>query len=414
LELVRIDFSFLNYDVLILNQLGRLGLGLVIPLLRHYAAGVPLAIFQRPRADNELMGETISLNINDDTVMEFKCVTRHTAHVDIHSLLEQKAPLFVSTSNVEILQAVLSHTTSFSTSVGPCGFDDTIQGLEIARRTQYTRNNGIPRKVYLFENDAERFKKLIEERFGHEHFDIVHVMCDRICTQRHWKEDEVQVVCERYPGMAVVFPSKRDDITPFRRVSHEPSSPRRSSLPKLILTRTKDEAQFYYQRKLSLLNGTHFTMAVLAYNALQRAGHPRESWPSHMLCEWKNDTRNHRLVNLTIQGRILRLMFETPAKVLVAVHGTENKSVIYSMIMDYVSTTLKRIESTADTVGRVLNLKDEKNLRIKHERYLTNNVNWLNKCKLGKLGYDITGSKIEEIVSSFEILTDKLALLEEL
>lgn len=107
-------------------------------------------------------------------------------------------------------------------------------------------------------------------------------------------------------------------------------------------------------------------------------------------------------------------MFETPAKVLVAVHGTENKSVIYSMIMDYVSTTLKRIESTADTVGRVLNLKDEKNLRIKHERYLTNNVNWLNKCKLGKLGYDITGSKIEEIVSSFEILTDKLALLEEL
>lgn len=211
LELVRIDFSFLNYDVLILNQLGRLGLGLVIPLLRHYAAGVPLAIFQRPRADNELMGETISLNINDDTVMEFKCVTRHTAHVDIHSLLEQKAPLFVSTSNVEILQAVLSHTTSFSTSVGPCGFDDTIQGLEIARRTQYTRNNGIPRKVYLFENDAERFKKLIEERFGHEHFDIVHVMCDRICTQRHWKEDEVQVVCERYPGMAVVFPSKRDN-----------------------------------------------------------------------------------------------------------------------------------------------------------------------------------------------------------
>lgn len=404
---VNSNFSFVFIPTV--HLLGRLGLGLVIPLLRYYAPGVPLAIFQRPRNDHELTSETISLNINDDTVMEFKCVTRHTPHVDIHALVEQKAPLFVSTSNVEILQAVLSRTASFSTSVGPLGFDDTIQGLEIARRS---RHNGSPRKVYLFENDAERFKKLIEERLGHEHFDIVHVMCDRICTQRHWKEDEVQVVCERYPGMAVVFPSKTDDSTPFRRVNHEPSSPRRTgTLPRLILTRTKDEAQFYYQRKLSLLNGTHFTMAVLAYNVLQRAGHPSESWSSHMLSEWKHDTRNHRLVNLTIQGRILRLMFETPAKVLQQVHGTDNKSVIYSMIMDYVHTTLRRIEGTADTVGRVLNLKDQKNLRIKHERYLTNVIGWLNKCEVSKLGFDITGCRFEEILSSFEVLNDRLDLL---
>jgi len=382
-------------------------LGLVIPLLRHYAPGTPIAIFQRPRNDNELVSENITLNINDDTFMEFKCVTRHTPHVDITSLMEQKTPLFVSTSNVEILQAVLSRTSSFSTSVGPCGFDDTIQGLEIARRTRYA---GPARKVYLFENDAERFKKLIEERLGHEHFDIVHVMCDRICTQREWKEDEVQVVCEKYPGMAVVFPSKNEDATPFRRASIEPTSPRRS-LPRLILTRTKEEAQFYYHRKLSLLNGTHFTMAILAYNTLQRAGFPSKSWPSRMLSEWKSDTRHHRLVNLTIQGRILRLIFETPVKVLQQVHGTDNKSVIYSTILDYVATTLRRIESTADTVGRVLNLKDEKNLLIKQERYLTNETNWLNRSGIEKIGAEITGCKFEEIVSSFEILTDKLDML---
>ncbi len=81
------------------------------------------------------------------------------------------------------------------------------------------------------------------------------------------------------------------------------------------------------------------------------------------------------------------------------------------MITYYSTTTLRRIESTADTVGRVLNLKDKKNLLIKQERYLTNITNWLNQCGIDKLGAEITGCKFEEIVSSLEVLTDKLEML---
>jgi copper oxidase (laccase) domain-containing protein len=60
----------------------------------------------------------------------------------------------------------------------------------------------------LFENHASRCKKPSEERFGHEHFDIVHMIESALSGIG---EDEVQVVCELTLAMTVVFPSKRDD-----------------------------------------------------------------------------------------------------------------------------------------------------------------------------------------------------------
>jgi hypothetical protein len=385
-----------------------------VPLLRHYAKDVPLVIFQRPRNkggdSDEFMCESITLVVNKDTVVKFRCITSQTEDPDFHALLKKRVPLFVSTSNIDILRAILSRTSSFSTSVGPSGFADVIEGLEIAERA---RSDTVTRRVYLFENDSERFKKQIEERFDNEQYDVIQVICDRICTQKTIAKDRLQVVCEKFTGMAVIYPSQRsyEDFAPFKQIGHDLNaspSKNRQALPTLILTRTVEEAQFYHQRKLSLLNGAHFTMAVLAYNTLRNKGHPQDQWASKNLVEWKSDVANHRAVRMAMQGRIMKLLYTTPTKILQIVHGTDNIAEIYLMTMDYVKTTMQRIDSTSDTLGRVLNLGDEQNIHIKHVRYVVDIHRWLKQnVKVVQECEEITSAHYDDIIDTFESLSKK-------
>ena len=384
-----------------------------MPLLQHYAKDVPLVIFQRPRNkedSNEFMCESITLVVNKDTEVKFKGITSQTEDPDVHALLAQRVPLFVSTSNINILQAILSRTSSFSTSVGPCGFADVIECLEIAERAG---SDNVTRRVYLFENDSERFKKQIEERFDHEQYEVIQVICDRICTQKKVAKDRLHVVCEKFTGMAVIYPSRRscEDFAPFKQIGHDlNASPlkNRRAFPTLILTHTVEEAQFYHQRKLSLLNGAHFTMAVLAYNTLRYKGHPQDQWASMNLVEWKSDVANHRAVRVAMQGRIVKLLYTTPKKILQIVHGTDNIAEIYLMTMDYVQTTMQRIDSTSDTLGRVLNLADEQNIRIKHFRYVVDVHRWLKQnVKVLQECQVITSVHYDDIIGTFESLSEK-------
>jgi hypothetical protein len=342
--------------------------------------------------------------------MKFKCITSHTSEVDVHSLLDQGLPLFVSTSDINVLEEILSRTSSFSTSVGPPGFEDVIEGLEIAQRA---RSSDDLRKVYLFENDSERFKKHIEDSLGNEHYDIIQVICDRICTQRKISEDKVRIISEKFTGMAVIYPSQRTsgDFSPFKQfcedINASPSQ-KRNSIPSLILTRTNEEAQFYYQRKLSLLNGIHFTMAVLAYHSLMNNGYARDQWASKQLSTWRSDEVNHHSLRITTQGRVLRLLYDTPTKLLETVYGTNNIAEIYLMTMEYVKTTIRRIESIPDTLGRILHLPDEKNIRVKLLRYVSDVQSWLKQNDKAKSEcMRVTGIKFEDIYATFDTLALK-------
>lgn len=66
---------------------------------------------------------------------------------DVLGYIEEQRHLFVSTSRIDILQAVLGVTHSFSTAVAAGGLDDVYEGLALL--PSYYPDT----RVYTFEND---------------------------------------------------------------------------------------------------------------------------------------------------------------------------------------------------------------------------------------------------------------------
>lgn len=184
--------------------------------------------------------------------------------------LEQRAHLFVSTSCIPLLQTVLRSALSISTAVGPQGLSEVIAGLELL--PSYSRT--VP--VYCFENDfkaVDGFKNHLKKTIPD--LAVISVMCDRICTAREISYNRVNVVTEEFAGSAVVFCSDHPCCNPFT----SPGATRRACTPKtVVLAHNTAEENFYYNRKYSLLNGVHYTMAVFAYAALLEQGVPPNEW----------------------------------------------------------------------------------------------------------------------------------------
>lgn len=114
--------------------------------------------------------------------MDFICITRNTNLVKVEELLADGTFLYVTSSDINIQNAILTRSTSFSTAIGPSRLDYVIRCLTKALQSQ--TNSTLPngqhalRRVYLFESYAKLFKKRLEDQLGTEHFEVIQLMCD--------------------------------------------------------------------------------------------------------------------------------------------------------------------------------------------------------------------------------------------
>ena len=254
----------------------------------------------------------------------------------------------------------MTATQSYTMSVGPEGLSGVLEC--------FTFTTILKSKLYAFENDfaaVEKFRENLSKVT--KNVEVVKVMCDRICTAREiGPNNRVNVVCEDYRGTAVIFGSKLSDCCPFT----SPSTKRKTCSPSnIILAHSVEEEQFYYNRKFSLLNGIHYTMAVFAYNAMLRDGVPRTKWSEQQLTMWKQDPSNIKDLQLMIQARILKLLSQTDRKTLYKIYNTYDLQKIYNELKGYSSEVLVRIEKSKDTAGRILNLNDKNRFAVKYQQH---------------------------------------------
>lgn len=342
---------------------GKLGLGFVLPILDNME--IPIALFQRPgskewaKLDKD---QDVMFQVNSENLLDCKYISDDCNLEDVNKYIEEQRHLFVSTSRIDILVAILTVTHSFSTAVAAGGLDDVFEGLALL--PSYYPDI----RVYTFENDfkaVDAFRKKVNEKLPG--LTVISVMCDRICTTREITPiNQVNTVTEEFPGIAVVFSSNVSYCHPFTT----PRSVRRKCTPSnVVLASTPGEENFYYGRKFSLLNGIHYTMAVYAFGALIEKGVPPAEWFDKPLSLWKTKS-NERDINLLIDARIVHLISQTSDETLQGIYNTTDKKVIFSELKEFSKTVLARIDSaTDDLAGRILNLKNPTAVQTKYGQH---------------------------------------------
>jgi len=342
---------------------GKLGLGFVLPILDNIE--VPIALFQRPGSkewgklskDNDVM-----FQVNSEDLLDCKYVSDDCELEAVQGYIEEQRHLFVSTSRKDILRAILSVTHSFSTAVAAGGLDDVYEGLALL--PSYYQDT----RVYTFENDfkaVEGFRKKVTETLPG--LTVISVMCDRICTHREITPvNRINTITEEFPGIAVVFSSNISYCHPFTT----PRSVRRKCTPSnVVLASTPGEETFYYNRKFSLLNGIHYTMAVYAFAELAAQGIAHGDWLNKPLSVWKTK-KNSRDLQLLIEARILFLISQTDSQTLQGIYNTDDKKEVFAQLKSFSETVMERINSaTDDTAGRILNLLNPTSVKTKYSQH---------------------------------------------
>lgn len=342
---------------------GKLGLGFVLPILDNIE--VPIALFQRPGSQEWAKldkNHDVVFSVNSEELLDCKYISDECELADVLQYIEEQRHLFVSTCRIDILQAVLGVTHSFSTAVAAGGLDDVYEGLALL--PSYYQDT----RVYTFENDfkaVEGFRKKVNETLPG--LTVISVMCDRICTTREITPvNRINTITEEFPGIAVVFSSNISYCHPFTT----PRSVRRKCTPSnVVLASTPGEETFYYNRKFSLLNGIHYTMAVYAFGELINRGIPAAEWFDKPLALWKNK-QSLRDMNLLIEARILYLISQTDNETLLSIYNTDDKKQVFTELKAFSDTVLERIDSaTDDLAGRILNLKNATAVKTKYSQH---------------------------------------------
>lgn len=342
---------------------GKLGLGFVLPILDNME--IPIALFQRPGSKEwgKLdCDQDVLFQVNSEDLLDCKYISDNCELATLQQYIEEQRHLFVSTSRIDLLLPILSVTHSFSTAVAAGGLDEVFNGLALL--PSYYPDI----RVYTFENDfkaVDAFRKKVNEKLPG--LTVISVMCDRICTAREIiPVNRINTITEEFPGTAVIFSSNVSYCHPFTT----PRSVRRKCTPSnVVLACTPGEETFYYNRKFSLLNGIHYTMAVFTYSILLEKGVPPAEWLDKRLSLWKTK-KNEDHLQMLIEARIAFLISKTDSETLISVYKTDDKKQVFAELKAFSDTVLHRINSAEDdTAGRILHLKNAVSVKTKYEQH---------------------------------------------
>mmetsp|Transcript_30027 Transcript_30027/g.49070 ORF Transcript_30027/g.49070 Transcript_30027/m.49070 type:complete len:474 (+) Transcript_30027:61-1482(+) len=312
---------------------GRLGLGLVAPAIER--SGVPYCVVQRPKTTWKAISKTgsgsaLAITVNGEPVVkEMKVALGDLEAADYIGAQS----LALLGSNLEVLKDLTQQSTSFSCALGSAAKKVLVPlMMELP-----VRGPGKRPILYACENDhgmVDIISKQLEGRV-----DVISCMVDRICTGRTIEANRIDIQAEPFGGSIVLLdPPNRGHIVPLGGES-------------VTVPSSKAEAEFFYERKLFLVNGMHTTLAFMTLCMREEGNTPG----THVLLNYAEETKEVRArVWAWATGRLLMLAWEHDLEIMADAHGVEGERALCGVLLDYARVTLRRFSGVSDTTTRVL------------------------------------------------------------
>ena len=316
---------------------GRLGMGLVVPAIA--AAGTPFAIVQRPKRKwIELFHREGAIS-SEDTIV----VTNNEQVVVNNVEVVQGAdgppsvvpPLsLMFGSQPEELEEFVRRATSFSCSLGSAMGSVVTPLLTMLPRTRLDEQP----LLFCCENDHEAVSKLKQQLAGHVR--VVDCMVDRVCTGRTISAEGVDVATEPWRGSIVVLEPDLNDRLPFHpKIATAPS--------------TAAEAEYLSERKFTLVNGMHTTLAFMTLAALFREN---DGGCEYILLKYTKVPRDQQcMIEAWRTVRVAQLIDQFGIENLMSWHGCDTREEAWEVLLAHADHVLEeRFSTTDDVVSRVL------------------------------------------------------------
>ncbi|CAM9847581.1 unnamed protein product [Chrysoparadoxa australica] len=290
-------------------------------------------------------GSFLDLRVNDQVVADDVCLINEGCDIGEY-LKGGTGPerMLVVTSEEKTLLQLVQQAKSFSCSLGPAMKKVLIPLLSTLPDVE-PEDRPV---LYACENDhnaARNIGKRLQDKVR-----TSPCMVDRICTGRDIYEEYINVDSEpEFPGCIIMLdPPQPHDLVPFGG-------------PITIIPKTKEEAEYFYVRKVSIVNGMHTTLAFLTLcecssNAAAEAGESKGA-PCADLSLITDSTASPEIkaeIWAWVICRCAMLLEKFGNNLLMEAHGFSTEEEVFDELFSYARTTLERFNRMSDTTSRVL------------------------------------------------------------
>ena len=301
---------------------GKLGLSLVVPAVA--ASGVNFAVVDTPKDPAWAAlakGSEFPVRVNGEEIC------RLTAVGD--GGLAGPGRLVLSDDEAT-LAALVAQATTLSCSLGPS------LGPVMTKLLTHTTHKPI---LYACENDHDAVAALTQALEGKA--TVVDCVVDRVSTDRAVTADGVAVTAEAWRGAIVPLDAavNRESAPPFgSKFGAEILAPRSSAA-----------ARYLSDRKLTLVNGMHTTLAF----ATIRDAHAVVPGDLHLAKPSSAGIITREIWHWAL-ARCAILVREHGLDTIKEVHGLDDDDAAFDALTAYARQALERFQLTDDTVARVL------------------------------------------------------------
>jgi len=314
---------------------GRLGMGLVVPAIS--ASGIPFGVVQRPKPRWVEMftqdGTTdVGLSVNSEVVAHSVEIVESDSDGKMPSFMPPQSLVFGSESDE--LKPVVDRATSFSCSLGSAMSTVLLPLLselpEVERAAQPT--------LFCCENDHDAVVALKTELAGK--VAVIDCMVDRVCTGRSITKDGVDVSAEPWKGSIVVLEPNLTGRLPF--CSSVATAPR-----------SAQECDYLSQRKFSLVNGMHTTLAFMTLGELYVED---DGGREYVLLKYTQMPREQqRTCEAWRSARCAQLIDDFGMENIMEWHDVATREEAWEVLLSHADNVLEqRFSLTDDVVSRVL------------------------------------------------------------
>jgi len=322
---------------------GKLGLGLISTALA--GSGQPFAIVDPPLdAWKELLeskSPTTDVIVNGTKITQLQVLRPGDPLPSLPIAPGQHGGstplrLFVCSSDDATLATLIKAATSMSTSVGPAlpMIGDRISGVLSDPPKDHHR---LP-TLFGCENDHKAVDRLANSLAGR--VDVVCCMVDRICTGRELTPTEIRITTEPDPGAIVV-------MTPPEPPAYAPAFGGECFTLPLV----EAEAHYFANRKITIVNGMHTTLAFMTLCIMQKDDEPR----SHELLTTATlPDDKQREVWAWAVARVLMILWQHDTHIIKHAHCMNDDIELARLLLGYARRTLNRFATISDTTGRIL------------------------------------------------------------
>jgi len=253
-------------------------------------------------------------------------------HDGLPSVLAPTSLMFGS--GPDELEDLVRRATSFSCSLGSAMGSVLVPLLTVLPRTAPTEQP----LLFCCENDHAAVHALKHSLRAHVH--VVDCMVDRVCTGRTISTEGVDVDTEPWRGSIVVLEPNLNDRLPFHAsIATAPS--------------TAAEADYLSERKFSLVNGMHTTLAFMTLTALFREN---DGECEYILLKYTKVPREQQcMLEAWRTARVAQLLDKYGLANVMAWHGCATREEAWEVLLRHADHVLEeRFSATDDVVSRVL------------------------------------------------------------